>query len=325
MRKSFFFCVSLLIIAMSICACNIPSSNNEPQKPKAIKLIVDNNELYVDVGGTTSVNVSVEPIDAEVNYSLQYKNNKIIAPSFDNTFKQEKLYISGVNEGIATLTLHQDNLSASIEVVVGDYDSWFEATPEGSVSMSEKFPYATVETLIIKNLIDEKEIKKIAKNGFYSLGGETLLTNNLVIDEGIEEIGRYAFSTMILLKSVSLPESLKIIGPSAFSSTWSLENIVFPDGVTVISEQVLRSSGIKEFTVKETVTTIEEKAFSGCDNLVKLIIPSSVQTIGKNAFSGCRKAEIYIDVEKDTISGYPWGHPYPSSMIHWDSSYDKSN
>ncbi len=58
----------------------------------------------------------------------------------------------------------------------------------------------------------------------------------LIIEEGVTEIGTYAFYDLDGLTSVTLPNSLTTIKNSAFSNCDSLESITIPDNVELRSE-----------------------------------------------------------------------------------------
>lgn len=58
---------------------------------------------------------------------------------------------------------------------------------------------------------------------------------NIIISEGITEIGNRAFSQCCSLSSVSLPKTLKTIENGTFNECRSLESIVIPEGVTKLA------------------------------------------------------------------------------------------
>lgn len=102
---------------------------------------------------------------------------------------------------------------------------------------------------------------------------------NVVLNEGIEEIGYGSFMMCRNLTSISLPDSLKTIGYSAFTYCQSLKTIDLPDSLQTISGQ----------------------AFSGCKSLEELFIPRNVVTIGPRALMHCDSLS-NIDVDRDNIA-----------------------
>ena len=147
---------------------------------------------------------------------------------------------------------------------------------------------------------------------------------NVVIEDGVTSIGRYAFSDCFSLTSVTIPDSVTSIGDSAFSYCTSLTSVTIPDRVTSIGEYAFSSCtnltgiwvdedntnyssdddgvlfnekqthlivapcGISgKYAIPDTVSSISNYAFSGCDYLTSVYIPEGVTSIGDCAFSGC--------------------------------------
>ncbi|MCQ2077841.1 MAG: leucine-rich repeat protein [Bacteroidaceae bacterium] len=89
---------------------------------------------------------------------------------------------------------------------------------------------------------------------------------DLVIPEGVDTIGNYAFYYCSGLTSITIPNSVTTIGEEAF----------------------FYCSGLTSITIPNSVTTIGGGAFSRCSNLTSVTIPNSVTTIGNYAFYDCR-------------------------------------
>nr|MBQ8244403.1 leucine-rich repeat domain-containing protein [Oscillospiraceae bacterium] len=106
----------------------------------------------------------------------------------------------------------------------------------------------------------------------------------LVVEEGVESIGAYAFVGMSGLKEVTLPGSVTEIGDNAFASCTNLTKV----------------------TMNEGTTTIGGYAFADCEVLAKVIVPESMESIADTAFSGCPS---YLTVE------------YPGTQEEWDAIY----
>ena len=85
---------------------------------------------------------------------------------------------------------------------------------------------------------------------------------DLVIPEGVANVGAYAFYHCEGITSVSLPSTLESIGSNAFAN-----------------------SGLKSVDIPVGLTTIGESAFRYCANLTSVTIPEGVETIGGSAFS----------------------------------------
>jgi uncharacterized protein YjdB len=88
---------------------------------------------------------------------------------------------------------------------------------------------------------------------------------NVVIENGVTNIGNYAFSDCESLISVTIPESVTSIGLAAFH----------------------RCILLAEVTLPSSLTNIGTLAFSNCHALTSIVIPESVHTIGSHAFQVC--------------------------------------
>lgn len=99
------------------------------------------------------------------------------------------------------------------------------------------------------------------------------LVTDLVIPDGVTNIGDYAFYDCTSLTSVTIPDNVTNIGQYAFFSC----------------------SGLTSVTIPNSVTSIGINAFNSCGKLTSITIPHSVTSIGHNAFYRCSKlANIYV-------------------------------
>ena len=141
---------------------------------------------------------------------------------------------------------------------------------------------------------------------------------NVVIPEGVVEIGRDAFMWCGSLVKIEIPAGVTKIGDGAFTFCGALKSVKIPQSVTAIGlhpfyacnslESIAVETGNKVYSVSgncliETkakklicgcnnsviptdgsVTEIEAFAFGGLDNLNKIIIPDSVIKVGDSVF-----------------------------------------
>ena len=128
---------------------------------------------------------------------------------------------------------------------------------------------------------------------FTTLGSGSSISNiadykNVVILEGITDIGSSAFSNCKNIKNVALPDGLLTLGENTFGSCSNLEEIFIPKTITSLGSQLFNScTSLASITIPSSVTTIGYGAFSNCTSLTSITIPSSVTTIGGSAFRGC--------------------------------------
>lgn len=109
----------------------------------------------------------------------------------------------------------------------------------------------------------------------------TLITE-AVIENGVEDIGTYAFVGCTALTSVTLPNTVKTIGARAFSGCTALQSIEIPASVETIGSRAFNGcSSLQSVSLTEGLEVIGERAFFGCAAFTDLTIPASVTSIGK--------------------------------------------
>ena len=110
----------------------------------------------------------------------------------------------------------------------------------------------------------------------------------VVIEEGVTNIGNWAFSECSSLTSITIPDSVTNIGAAAFDSCGSLTSITIPGSVTSIGTVAFYNcSGLTSVTIPDSVTNIGAAAFDSCGSLTSIVIPNSVTSIEPYAFSAC--------------------------------------
>ena len=110
----------------------------------------------------------------------------------------------------------------------------------------------------------------------------------IIIEDGVKNVGDYAFFRCSGLTSVIIPDSVTTIGNDAFYECESLTSVIIPDSVTSIGDYAFKGcNSLTSVTIGNSVTSIGASAFYDCDSLTSVIIPDSVITIGNGAFSAC--------------------------------------
>ena len=117
---------------------------------------------------------------------------------------------------------------------------------------------------------------------------------NLVIPEGMTEIGNNAFKDCSSLESITIPASVTSIGDKAFWGCKSLESVTIGNSVTSIGDSAFSwCTSLASITIPASVTSIGNDAFYGCTSLASITIPASVTSIGNDAFSVYPSLHVY--------------------------------
>lgn len=112
----------------------------------------------------------------------------------------------------------------------------------------------------------------------------------VVIENGITSIGRYAFYNCTSLRNITIPDSVTSIGSYAFSNCTSLGNITIPDSVTTLGQGAFEYCGsITELKLSENLTELGSEAFSGCTSLNSIDLGNSLTEMGFSVFEKCDK------------------------------------
>ena len=131
----------------------------------------------------------------------------------------------------------------------------------------------------------------------------------VVIEDGVTEIGKDVFQGCVGLTKVTIPDSVKKIGTWSFYMCKGLKNVDIPANME-IGDSSFRQSGLEQVTVSGgsvgnyafhridnlkkisiNCETIGEEAFSGCDSLTDITLGSSVKILGNKAFYTCDALE----------------------------------
>lgn len=159
------------------------------------------------------------------------------------------------------------------------------------------------------------------ENGNFVIDEEGVLTRyrgfdkNVVIPDGVKEIGANAFINDSIMESISIPSSVTYIGFRAFYECTGLKSIVIPDNVTKMDSLVMAGctsltsvqlsnsltdlpsetfsdcSSLEAITLPNGIISIEGYAFYRCNKLKDITLPNNLVDIGEKAFAGCNSLE----------------------------------
>ncbi len=114
----------------------------------------------------------------------------------------------------------------------------------------------------------------------YSSFKDNISISSVVIPEGIETIGDYAFLNCSYLKTVKIPKSIQKIGTGSYTGG-CFENCIRLETVT------LTEGGTTE-------AEIHPGAFANCTALKSITIPANYKNTGNSAFAGCTSLKTLV-------------------------------
>ncbi|MGN8886066.1 leucine-rich repeat protein [Blautia sp. HCP28S3_G10] len=129
-----------------------------------------------------------------------------------------------------------------------------------------------------------------------------LTITDVVIEEGITNLGYRAFYDCYSLKNVKMADTVTDIGVRSFECCENLENIKISEAVTNISDYAfIGCSSLENVDIPESVIKIGIDAFRYCNSLKSIRIPDSVTDIDYRAFWGCSSLENVVLSDSMTV------------------------
>lgn len=110
----------------------------------------------------------------------------------------------------------------------------------------------------------------------------------VIIPEGVVEIGIMTFYDRTDLKKITFPSSLKGIGSMAFMHCTGLTELTFPSNMEEIGGLAfLGCTSLRSLTLPDGLQKLESGAFLGCVSLERVHIPGSVALVEGSVFQDC--------------------------------------
>ena len=126
----------------------------------------------------------------------------------------------------------------------------------------------------------------------------------VILPEGITDIGAQAFEDCASLKKINLPEGLLDIGAGAFIRCSALEALTFPSTLRSIGMSAFQKcASLEEVVLPEGFLYLQSGAFLGCTGLRKVVLPSTLQLrlTDSSLFQNCTALEEVILSEGFTL------------------------
>ena len=114
----------------------------------------------------------------------------------------------------------------------------------------------------------------------------------VIVEDGVETIGSFAFSGHKNLRKVALPDSVNSIDPGAFLDCTNLSELVLPKNMDIVySRAFVNCVSLEKITLPDGMTMLGDHAFAGCENLREVILPDSIVQLYGGVFEGCKNLE----------------------------------
>jgi len=136
--------------------------------------------------------------------------------------------------------------------------------------------------------------------------GEATITK-VIIPEGVEKIGAYAFANLTALEEVVLPSTLQSIEYGAFYGCTSLQKVTFSseNNLQIISQSAFESCDLQGTLDLSAICVISNYAFAGNQDLEKVITTDALLSVGEYAFAGCKDLKEFV-LESNKVKYGPY-------------------
>lgn len=145
-----------------------------------------------------------------------------------------------------------------------------------SVEKIGKNPFVDLDSKVINNeseayVIDNKILYDADRTRLVSCLTDAAM---VIVPKTVRIIGSLAFTRRAKLKKVQLPDGLERIGRDAFSDCDALEEVVIPASVKTIAPYAFGGcESLKKVTFLGEVQSLSRTAFSDCFNLYTILVP----------------------------------------------------
>lgn len=241
-----------------------------------IKYVWPGEPYDIGVGDTLSVEYSVhspiENISIETNWCI------------------------GTNGATGTTDGHQDQLSGTASIILGEEYEWvFFQVCVSDEQKTRTYCLVCGDTVPVRKSVPMIE-SEIVDSGYC---GEKLTwalnDKGLLMIDGTGKMSDFVWDDTKAwckyrdsIKNVVIREGATSIGAFAFSSCFYLESIEIPEGVTDIGEHAFFYCSLKSVSLPHSLVNIETMAFN-CSELRSIWIPENVAFIGAGGLSNCRQ------------------------------------
>ena len=213
--------------------------------------------------------------------------------------------------------------------VCGEHLSW-TLDSDGVLTVSgtgEMDPYVSEEMgddIAPWYALREQIVKIVIKDGVQSVGDYAFYDcenlRSVSFADSVAEIGAAAFMDCVRLGSVRIPEKVEVLNYNTFTCCYLLSLVEVPDSVRVITGAFYYCRLLEEFHVSEYVEELAADSFDGCSSLTRFTVSE------KNPFYAADENGVLFDKTKTTLIKYPSGKkektytvPNGVTALGWDA------
>lgn len=281
----------------------------DPMKANAEELValvawmpenVGNEANYSTVQPTIELSLKVLATQATVesdSFNNTYDGDAATDEDLDNKpeYDYESLYDYNNPEGYG-VTLERNEAGKVVKATVSGVNGkvvdgfFYNNTPGTEATPTDRWRE-------LKEVVIEEGVTEIGVDAFSVCTSLETVT----LPQSLQKIGEKAFSYCTSLKTINIPDSVNVIGPKAFFFCKSLTSIDIPEGITEIGYATFGyAENLATVNIPASVTRIGDFAFQNC-GFTSMNVPATVKELGESAFSTCRSLE-NVTVPAETVS-----------------------
>ena len=228
---------------------------------------VENNVTYAYHDGSKKVDGFVYYLKADNTIGIQAydtaymgADKKVVIPERIDGYPVTEIDEAAFyNEGVQTVVFPSTLKKIGKQAFCYSDLRSFSFAGNETVEVEE---FAFSETSM-EEIVVPANIKNIPDGCF----GDNIYNKSIVIEEGVETIGNYAFQDNQYATSIKIPGTVKTIGENAFSGEMRVEQLIIEEGVKTISYRAFDSfEALTEVTLPKSIESIGEEAFIRCNN-----------------------------------------------------------
>lgn len=261
---------------------------------------VGNEANYRNVAPSIELSLKVLATQAAVesdSFSNTYDRDAAADEDLDNKpeYDYESLYDYNNPEGYG-VTLERNKAGKVVKATVSGVNGkvvdgfFYNNTPGTEATPTDRWRE-------LKEVVIEEGVTEIGVDAFSVCTSLETVT----LPQSLQKIGEKAFSYCTSLKTINIPDSVNVIGPKAFYFCKSLTSIDIPEGITEIGYATFcYAENLTTVNIPASVTRIGDVAFQNC-GFTSMDVPATVKELGEGAFSTCRSLE-NVTVPAETVS-----------------------